>query len=165
VRELAGRRQRLREQVESLQARVEQMPRTEQELATLTRDFNQLRENYQALLRKKMEAQTAERLQRRWTEDFEILDQAQVPEHHVFPNRRLFVLAGVVLGLALGLGAAVLAELFSPYVLNLDDLESTVPVPVLAVLPRVARDEAARAARHLAAESRARGRPARHPRP
>ena len=163
VSDLVARRQRLRGQVEAMQARVEQMPRTEQELATLTRDFNQLRENYQTLLRKKMEAQTAERLQRRWTEDFEILDRAQVPEQHASPNRRLFVLAGIVLGLCIGIGAAVLAEIFSPYVLSLDDLESTVPLPVLAVLPLVAAAEAAAAARDLeAGHAKSRSRPSGH---
>ena len=113
------------------------MPRSEQELATLTRDFNQLRENYQTLLRKKMDAQMAERLEQRWTEDFEILDAARLPEHHVFPNRPLFILGGIVVGLGAraGLGDSR-RRMASPYVVGLEDLEATVPAPVLAVLPR-----------------------------
>jgi polysaccharide chain length determinant protein (PEP-CTERM system associated) len=134
---LLARRNDLRGQIAAMQGRVDQMPRTEQELGGLTRDFNQLRDNYQTLLRKRMEAQTAERLQQRWTEDFEILDPARLPERHSFPNRPLFVLAGLVLGLGLGLGAAMLAEHFNTLVVTLADLESTTTTPVLGVLPFV----------------------------
>jgi polysaccharide chain length determinant protein (PEP-CTERM system associated) len=150
VKGLLTRRKDLRDQIAALQHRVEQMPRTEQELAVLTRDFNQLRDNYQVLLRKRMEAQTAERLQERWTEDFEILDPARLPERHTFPNRSLFLLAGVVLGLGIGLAAAVLAEHFNPQVLTPEDLEALTTTPVLAVLPVVEPGEAAQASRLFA---------------
>jgi succinoglycan biosynthesis transport protein ExoP len=150
VNALLARRQEIRGQIAALQASVDHMPRTEQELATLTRDFNQLRESYQAVLRRKMDAKMAGRLQQRWTEDFEVLDEARLPERHVFPNRPLFVVGGLLVGLLLGVGAALLAEILSPYVLNLEDLEATVPVPVLAVLPVVDRQESDLAVRYLA---------------
>jgi polysaccharide chain length determinant protein (PEP-CTERM system associated) len=143
VAALQGRRTALRAEIASQQGRVEQMPRTEQELATLTRDFAQLRENYQGLLRKRMDAQMAERLEQRWTEDFEVLDPARLPEHHTFPNQPLFILGGLILGVALGLGSALLVEIFSSHVLSLEDLESTLPVPVLAVLPLVGPEDLA----------------------
>lgn len=149
VAALHARRATLRGEIALQQSRVEQMPRTEQELATLTRDFTQLRENYQGLLRKRMDAQMAERLQQRWTEDFEILDPARLPERHTFPSRPHFLIGGLLLGLALGLGAALLAEVFSGHVLSLEDLEATVPVPVLAVLPVVGVREGNDASRYL----------------
>ena len=46
LRTLIVRRDDLRKQVDMFQARVEQAPRAEQDMATLTRDFNQLRDNY-----------------------------------------------------------------------------------------------------------------------
>jgi polysaccharide chain length determinant protein (PEP-CTERM system associated) len=146
LQSLLARRQSVRDQIAALQARVELMPRSEQQLATLTRDFNQLRENYQTLLRKKLDAQMAERLEQRWTEDFEILDAARLPEHHVFPNRPLFMIGGLVTGLGFGIAASILRAMSSPYVVGLEELESAVPVPVLAVLSRVTaqQDEAAR---------------------
>lgn len=142
---LLTRRQDLRQQIASLQGRVDLMPRTEQTLATLTRDFSQLKENYQTILRRKMDAQMAERLQQRWTEDFEILDRARLPERHAFPNRPLFVAAGVVMGLGLGLALALVAASLTPYVVGVGDLEAATPVPVLAVLPQVPDAEAAAA--------------------
>jgi succinoglycan biosynthesis transport protein ExoP len=167
VAALLTRRTNLRNELAAQQARVEQMPRTEQELATLTRDFNQLRDNYQGLLRKRMDAQMAERLQLRWTEDFEILDPARLPEQHAFPNRLLLVIGGIFGGLCLGLGAAVFAEMFSPYVMSLEDLEATLDIPVLAVLPVVNSRDAAASNRHLASRRTRQDRPpsgASHPR-
>jgi polysaccharide chain length determinant protein (PEP-CTERM system associated) len=156
VAALQARRASLRSDIAAQQARVEQMPRTEQDLATLTRDFTQLRDNYQGLLRRKMDAQMAERLQQRWTEDFDILDPARLPERHTFPNRPLFVFGGIVLGLGLGLGAALLAEILSSYVVSLEDLEATLRVPVLAVLPVVDARETGAAERARRYPSRSR---------
>lgn len=150
---LTARRADLRQQIASMQGRVELMPRTEQTLATLTRDFSQLKENYQTILRRKMDAQMAERLQQRWTEDFEILDRARLPERHTFPNRPLFVAGGMVVGLGLGLAAALVASRFTPYVVGLGDVEAATTVPVLAILPQVEAKEAL-AARALIATRR-----------
>ncbi len=151
VASLFARRTNVQQQIASLQTRVELMPRSEQELGTLTRDFNQLRENYQTLLRKKLDAQMAERLEQRWTEDFEILDAARLPEHHVFPNRPLFILGGFVVGLGAGVASALLKAVMNPYVAGLEDLEAAVPVPVLAVLPLVSSEDDELARRLLAA--------------
>jgi uncharacterized protein involved in exopolysaccharide biosynthesis len=149
VAALEERRASLRKDITTQQAHVEQMPRSEQDLATLTRDFTQLRDNYDGLLRRRMDAQMAVRLQQRWTEDFEILDPARLPERHSFPNQPLFISGGIILGILAGLGAALLAEIFSGLVLSLEDLESTVQVPVLAVLPVIDSRDAA-ASRHRA---------------
>ena len=150
VANLEARRESLRKDITTQQAHVEQMPRSEQNLATLTRDFTQLRDNYDGLLRRRMDAQMAVRLQQRWTEDFEILDPARLPERHSFPNQPLFILGGIILGIGAGLGAALLAEIFSGVVLSLEDLEATVQVPVLAVLPVIDSRDAAAASRHRA---------------
>jgi polysaccharide chain length determinant protein (PEP-CTERM system associated) len=147
---LEARRETLRKDIATQQAYVEQMPRSEQNLATLTRDFTQLRDNYDGLLRRRMDAQMAVRLQQRWTEDFEILDPARVPERHSFPNQPLFVLVGIILGMGVGFGAALLSEVFSGCVLSLEDLEETVQVPVLAVLPVIDSRDGAAASRYRA---------------
>jgi hypothetical protein len=59
-------------------------------------------------------------------------------------------LGGIILGLGAGLGAALLAEIFSGMVLSLEDLEATVQVPVLAVLPVIDSRSAAAASRDRA---------------
>jgi succinoglycan biosynthesis transport protein ExoP len=138
LRTLIVRRDDLRKQVDMFQARVEQAPRAEQDMATLTRDFNQLRDNYYELLRKKTDVQRAERLQQRWRDAFRILDEANLPERPVFPNRSLFISLGILLGLGLGLGAAFGQEvLLDTSVKTVHDLETTLPHPVVGRIPHV----------------------------
>ena len=70
-----------------IQGRVDSVPRTEQQLATMTRDYSQLQESYLSLLKKQMEAQMAEQMERRWKgERFKVLDPAHVPEPSLLPE-------------------------------------------------------------------------------
>jgi polysaccharide chain length determinant protein (PEP-CTERM system associated) len=135
---LQDKQRELERQIAVLQARIDAAPRTEQELTTLTRDFGNLKENYFALLNRKLDAQRAAKLEQRWKgERFRILDPAHVPERPFFPNRMLFLAAGIVLGLAAGLGAAVLAEILDRSFTSLADVEAAVPYPVLAAVPHI----------------------------
>jgi polysaccharide chain length determinant protein (PEP-CTERM system associated) len=144
IRNLEARRAELVRRADSFHARVEQAPRTEQELATLTRDYQKLNESYLALLSKKLDAQMAARLEKRWKgEHFSILDPAHLPERPYSPNRPLFVTVGLFLGFIVGIGAALAAEFVDSTVKDVEDLQSIAPFPVLATIPHVAQVEAA----------------------
>jgi uncharacterized protein involved in exopolysaccharide biosynthesis len=123
---------------------VEQAPRTEQELATLTRDYQKLNENYLALLTKKLDAKMAAKLEQRWKgEHFTILDPAHLPEQPYWPNRPLLLGGGLVAGLLIGLALAVAREFFDSTIKDRDDLEALLPYPVLACMSYVPQVEAA----------------------
>ncbi len=135
---LRSRRRDLEERIALWQDRVEQAPRIEQELTILTRDHATLRENYLVLLNKKMETERAENLERiSQGQQFRILDPASLPERPFFPDRRRFLLGGVLAGLLLGLGAALAAEFLDPSLKNPRELEASVPFPILVTLPHV----------------------------
>jgi polysaccharide chain length determinant protein (PEP-CTERM system associated) len=126
----------LDERITRFRERVEQAPRTEQELATLTRDYHKLNENYLAMLNKKLDAQMSARVEKRWKgEQFTILDPAHFPETAYWPDRPLLLGIGIVLGLLAGFGAAVGAELLDSSVKDIEDLQSIAPFPVLASIP------------------------------
>jgi len=63
---LKVRRDQLDERITALRARVDATPRAEQELASLTRDYQQLRENYNSALKKEMDAEMSRRLEEYW---------------------------------------------------------------------------------------------------
>jgi polysaccharide chain length determinant protein (PEP-CTERM system associated) len=162
VRHLEGKLADVDRRIAMFQGRVEETPRTEQELATLTRDYQQLNQNYLDLLRKKMDAQMAERLQDQWkTDNFRILDPAFLPERAVSPNRWMFLWLGMAAGLLAGLAASVVAEMMDPTIKNLREVEAILPFPVLAALPHLDAAAAAGAGKvaHMKTHpaSRARG--------
>jgi polysaccharide chain length determinant protein (PEP-CTERM system associated) len=138
LRHLEGKLADVDRRIAVFQGRVEDTPRTEQELATLTRDYEQLNQAYLDLLKKKMDAQMAEKLENKWkTDNFRILDPAYLPERPVSPNKWLYLWGGMVLGLLAGLGASVAAEMLDPTLKSLREVEALLPFPVLATLPRL----------------------------
>jgi succinoglycan biosynthesis transport protein ExoP len=99
-------------QLDSLLSRLQRLPVREQELASLMRDYEISKANYQSLLDKRLAAQTAAEMEKRQKgERFTLLEAARVPETPVKPNRPLLLAAGVVLSLLLGVGAAFAVEL------------------------------------------------------
>lgn len=135
---LKARRARIDQEMARIQGRVDLAPRTEQDLATLTRDLSQMRESYLGLLKKRTDAQMAEQMERRWQgERFKVLDPAIVPEKSIFPNRMLFALGGLFGGLGLGLAAAFGREWLDHSVKSHEDLEELLPLPILAAIPRI----------------------------
>ncbi|HXK10017.1 MAG TPA: GNVR domain-containing protein [Vicinamibacteria bacterium] len=138
VKKLEDRRADLERRITDLRARVEDTPRTEQELANLKRDYDKMNENYTTLLSKQLEAQMAGRLEQRWKGDrFRMLDPASLPEKPYFPKPVILLSLGAILGLFVGLSAALGAEYLDPTVKDSEDLASFLDYPVLARIPHL----------------------------
>jgi polysaccharide chain length determinant protein (PEP-CTERM system associated) len=138
IANLEARSDQIRSQIGVYQTRVEKIPEVEQELQSLERDYELISRYYSELLSRKLEAETAGAVEKRWQEEqFKILDPAQVPENAVFPDPKVFLLVGTLIGLGAGLAAAFLVEVADPTVKNLRELEALLPYPVLLTLPRL----------------------------
>jgi len=68
----------------------------------------------------------------------EIVDLAEVPEHPIAAGRARKLTIGLLLGLILGFGAAVLKDGMNTSIRRRDDLERILQVPGLAVIPQFA---------------------------
>ena len=100
----------LKAKVSDYQARLNQEPVREQQLADLTRGYEQSKANYDELLKKKNESAMAtsmELLQQ--GERFRIIDPPSLPVKPEFPNRMKF--CGIGLGIGLALGVVVVGGL------------------------------------------------------
>jgi polysaccharide chain length determinant protein (PEP-CTERM system associated) len=136
---LEVRRARLDEKITAFQARVEDTPRAEQQLASLTRDYQQLRDNYNVALKKEMDAEMARRLEEHWRGGyFRVLDPAYLPRRPIRAYASLFLMAGLVIGLGAGLVSAFVADLLDRTVKTERDLGDLVSSPVLVSIPRAA---------------------------
>lgn len=133
---LTAEQRRNSKEIAGAQKRVERLPVREQELASITRDYEITKANYQSLLDKKLAAEMAADMEKRQkAERFTILDPARIAEKPVEPNRPLLgvlgSLAGLLLGLAIGLGN----ELRKDVVLG--EWELPKHVPVLGRVPKI----------------------------
>lgn len=137
-RELAARtadRQTILRQITVQQAHLDRLPVREQEMASLTRDYEMSKVNYRSLLEKKLSAEMATEMERRQkAERFTVLDPARVPEKPYSPNRIL--LGGVGCGLALAIVVAASVALEMRKGLVLGEWELPGQIPVLGRVPR-----------------------------
>jgi protein tyrosine kinase modulator len=128
----------LEDQIKLYQSRIQLSPIVEQEYKEITRDYQTALDFYNDLLKKKNQSEMATDLERRQQgEQFRILDPANLPEKPSFPNRPLFAMGGLAVGLFGGLGLAFLFEARDKSLRNELDVESCLGVPTLAVVPRL----------------------------
>jgi polysaccharide chain length determinant protein (PEP-CTERM system associated) len=119
-----------------VEARVAKAPAIEQELQTLTRDYDNMKSNYQALLDKQLNARVAENLEKRQkSAQFRILDPATLPTAPAWPNLLLTLVFGFLFGSLVGVGIVVMKEQLNPQFRRPEDLEQTLEPQVLAVIP------------------------------
>src|SRR5262245_15803168 len=129
---------RLREGIAAYQARVENVPRREQEFTELSRDYESTRELYRSLLRRYEEAQLAESMeQRQKGEQFRILDRAFPNSQPAAPNRARLLLMILASAIGLAVAAAMLAEHLDTSFHDVDQLRAFSNVPVLVSIPRI----------------------------
>ena len=134
--------------IAAFQERVEAAPRREQEVLGLMRDYQKLSENYSALLSKKLDAEMAARLERQQKgQQFRVLDPAYLPEQPSFPNRGLFALSGLGIGILLGIGLAITVDALDPTIKDAESVRTAFNFPVLAVIPYVKPRDQARLAK------------------
>jgi polysaccharide chain length determinant protein (PEP-CTERM system associated) len=137
IKGLQAERQRILDDIARYQGRLENVPRVEQELLSLSRDYDNIKKSYDELLSKRIEARLAENLEKsRQGEQFTVLERAVPPPDPYAPKPLLFLAGGLVLGALTGLGAALLREQTDATYGDAETLESAFPaVPVLATIP------------------------------
>jgi polysaccharide chain length determinant protein (PEP-CTERM system associated) len=119
IETLEARRRRLVQEATDLLSRMQKLPIREEQLASITRDYETGKANYQSLLNKKLAADVAANMERRQkAERFVMLDAARVPEKPVRPRRELLAAAGSIASLLAAGALAFLLELRKNVVLG-----------------------------------------------
>ena len=128
----------LKNKVIDYQARLNQEPVREQQLADLTRGYEQSKASYDDLLKKKNESAMAtsmELLQQ--GERFRIIDPPSLPVKPEFPNRLKFCGMGLGIGIALGVVIAGAFEMMDDRIHDEKELQKLLPVAVISEIPTV----------------------------
>jgi polysaccharide chain length determinant protein (PEP-CTERM system associated) len=125
-------------QISSYQARLNLTPATEQELADISRGYEESKTNYNSLLQKQNQSQLATSLeQRQQGEQFSILDPPSLPERPSAPNHLGISVASLMLGFAVGLILTVFREMTNVCVRQEKDLDGIVPINMLVGIPHL----------------------------
>ena len=135
---------RLNAQLGQFQSRVLASPALENQRLQIERNYETYRHQYDDLLSKANSAEMSAGVeQRQIGEQFRILDAARVPERPFSPNRPQLVGLGLLGGLVLGIGIIILLEFRDTAFHTVDDVVSTLALPVVAAIP-VIRTQAER---------------------
>jgi hypothetical protein len=134
---LQHEQERLVREMASLESRIQKLPIREQQLASITRDYEVTKTNYRSLLDRKMSADMAADMERRQkAERFIMLELARTPEKPVQPKRELLNAGGSIFGLVLGLGLALMLDVRKGVMLG--EWELPAGVVVLGRIPEIA---------------------------
>jgi len=126
----------LEAQIQQYQARLNETPIREQQLADLTRDYDQSLANYNSLLSKKNQSELATSLEKRQQgEQFRIIDPPGFPVKPFKPDRMLFALGGLLAGIFFGVIVTATMELVDGRVFHESDFKELVSAPVLTEIP------------------------------
>jgi succinoglycan biosynthesis transport protein ExoP len=141
----------LQQHINDYQARLNAAPSTEQELAEVTRGYEQSKLIYDELLKKKNDSAMATSMeQMQQGEHFSVLDPPSLPLKPDFPNRLKFCGIGLALGLAIGVVVAGAFELADDRMYNEKDLKALLPITILSEIPEVIqRSDEVKRKRHL----------------
>jgi polysaccharide biosynthesis transport protein len=128
----------LKAKTDDYQGRLNQEPIREQQLADLTRGYDQSKANYDDLLKKKNESAMAtsmELLQQ--GERFRMEDPPSFPDKPEFPNRLKFCGIGLAIGLAFGVIVAGAFEMMDDRMYTEKEIRKLLPAEVIAEIPAI----------------------------
>lgn len=128
--------QDVEKQIQVYKERVERTPQLELAMNKIQRDYQTVRQRYESLLTRKLDAKLAEQLEKRKKgEQFRILDPAVKPPRPFKPDAKRIVLIALAAGLGLGCGMAYLRESLDPCFYSPDELEAFLETRVLVSIP------------------------------
>jgi hypothetical protein len=113
-------------------------PASEQQLADLTRGYEQSKLNYDDLLKKKNESEMATNMEHmQQGERFSMLDPPSLPVKPDFPNRLKF--CGIGLGVGLALGVVVVAgfETMDKRLYSEKEIRALLPMAIISEIPEI----------------------------
>ena len=128
--------------LDQLRAHVVATPRVAEKMEAFERQRVQLASSLEGFSSLRLQAAVQADLERRQLgERFRILESAIPPLEISSPNRGLILILGLLFGLTIGVVVGLVAEGTDPSFHQERDLQSSIGIPVLAVIPSISFDE------------------------
>jgi len=150
--DLAAERERLREEIREVQARIETSPALTQELMTLDNDYNAIRQQQLSLQTMYEEARLNASLDAERSSEFQVLEPAITPLAPAAPNKFRLLVMGFILSVGFAAGLVFLMEQFDTSFHTLQEVRAYTKLPVLGSIARIetTREKFRHAFRNLA---------------
>ncbi|HEX4031077.1 MAG TPA: hypothetical protein VHX20_11985 [Terracidiphilus sp.] len=128
----------LKVRINDYQARLSEQPAVEQQLADLTRGYDQSKANFDDLLKKENDSRMATSMeQMQEGERFTMIDPPSLPLKPDFPKRLKMCGAGIGIGLALGVALVFGLEFFDDRIHGDKEIQGLLPFAVIAEVPEI----------------------------
>ena len=125
----------LQDTIRMYQGRIASSPLVDEEYKQLTRDYQTVQKSYDDLLQKMSQSKMATDLEsRQQGEHFRVMDEPDLPDAPASPKRGIFALAGLAVGLLLGLCLAAFLEYRNTSIRSERDVYSFLKLPTLATI-------------------------------
>ncbi len=136
IASLKREKEEIQKSIASVERKIGQSPRREQEMTSLIRDYENQKRSYDDLLKKKLEADVSQNLEKRQKgSQFHILDPANLPEGPSQPNRKMVLGVALLLALGFGFGGAIAWEAVDLRLRDVRDFRHLYKVPILGYIP------------------------------
>lgn len=136
IQKLRADQKTLKKEIPKYERWINETPVREAEWNALTRDYNELRRNYDFLVSQNLQASSVENLEKKKKGGkFKVIDWARFPEKPYKPKFFILILAAVGVGLGLGVGWILALDFTDTSFKDVNDVESYLGVPVVSSIP------------------------------
>jgi polysaccharide biosynthesis transport protein len=136
IQKHTARQDELKSEIHYHQSMLNQTPAVAQQLAVLTRDYDQAADNYKLLQNHKFDADISSSVETRQKgERFLILEAAQPPTRAYQPKRLQLDALGLIGGLGIGLFLVLALEVLDTTVKTKREVTEQLPIPVFGEIP------------------------------
>ena len=142
IASLKEEKEKIQMNIAQMDARVEKAPRREQEMVSISRDYENLKQQYDTILRNMLDAQVAQNLEKRQKgEQFQILDPANLPAEPFTPNRPKIYGIALIAAFLIGVGGSFGLEMINPTLRGSSDFRHFFDFNVLAAIPAIRNED------------------------
>jgi uncharacterized protein involved in exopolysaccharide biosynthesis len=143
-------RQQTKELIKKYEEWVAEAPNREAEWAGLTREYGELKKNYDYLVAQDLQAQSVLHLeQKQKGSQFKVEDNARLPEKPFRPNFYKIMGIAIAMGLSLGLGLALGEAFLDSSFKDAMDIETSLGLPVVCSIPFISTEKESRREKYI----------------